>query len=66
LGIPEMEAKRYEGKVKGGNILLSAHVEGSDERDRAKKIFESGGATDVTTTGEKSIPKSQRPAASSR
>jgi len=66
LGIPELEAKRYEGKVKGGNILLSAHVEGSDERDRAKKIFESGGATDVTTTGEKSIPKSQRPAASSR
>jgi len=66
LGIPELEAKRYEGKVKGGNILLSAHVEGSDERDRAKKIFESGGATDVTTTGEKSIPRSQRAAASSR
>ena len=66
MGIPEMEAKRYEGKVKGGNILLSVHVDDSEQRDRAKKIFESGGATDVTTTGEKSIPKSQRAAASGR
>ena len=66
MGIPEMEAKRYEGKVKGGNILLSVHVDGSDARDRAKKIFESNGATDVTTTGEKSVPKSQQSAASSR
>jgi len=66
MGIPELEAKRYEGKIKDGNILLSVHVEGSEERDSAKKIFEGGGATDVTTTGEKSIPKSQRPAASSR
>jgi hypothetical protein len=66
MGIPELEAKRYEGKVKGGNILLSVHVEGSEARDRAKKIFESGGATDVTTTGEKSVPKSQRATASSR
>jgi hypothetical protein len=66
MGIPELEAKRYEGKIKDGNILLSVHVDGSEERDSAKKIFQSGGATDVTTTGEKSIPKSQRPAASSR
>src|SRR5689334_15933675 len=66
MGIPELEAKRYEGKVKGGNILLSVHVDGSDARDRAKKIFESNGATDVTTTGEKSVPKSQQSAASSR
>ena len=66
MGIPEMEAKRYEGKVKDGNILLSVHVDGSEARDRAKKIFERAGATDVTTTGEKSVPKSQRAAASSR
>jgi hypothetical protein len=40
MGIPEYEAKRYEGKVKDGNILLSVHTEDSKERDRAKKILE--------------------------
>jgi len=34
LGIPEYEAKRYERKVKDGNILLSIHTEDSNERDR--------------------------------
>src|SRR6202163_3812411 len=38
MGIPEYEAKRYEGKVKDGNILLSVHTKDGDERDRAKKI----------------------------
>ena len=40
MGIPGDEAKRYEGKVKDGNILLSVHTEDSKERDRAKKILE--------------------------
>jgi hypothetical protein len=39
MGIPEYEAKRYEGKVKDDNILLSVHTEDNDERDRAKKIL---------------------------
>ncbi|MGE3499325.1 MAG: DUF3341 domain-containing protein, partial [Candidatus Binatia bacterium] len=39
LGIPEYEAKRYEGKVKDGNILLSVHTENRDEVSRAKEIF---------------------------
>lgn len=56
LGIPELEAKQYESKISGGNILLSVHVEDSDERARAKKILESGGAVDVVTTGEKGVP----------
>jgi hypothetical protein len=60
MGIPEYEAKRYEGKVKGGNILLSLHTEDSDERDRAKKILEAGGAEDISYTGESSLPKEQR------
>src|SRR5688572_19635142 len=59
LGIPELEAKQYEGKVTGGSILVSAHVEDSAERGRAKKIFENVGATDIATTGEASVPKSQ-------
>jgi hypothetical protein len=60
LGIPEYEAKRYEGKVKNGNILLSIHTEDSKERDHAKKILEDGGAEDISYTGETSVPKDQR------
>jgi hypothetical protein len=60
MGIPEYEAKRYEGKVKDGNILLSIHTEDSEERDRAKKILENGGAVDISYTGEASVPKEQR------
>ena len=59
LGIPEYEAKRYEGKVKDGNILLSIHTEDSKERDRARKILEEGGAQDISYTGETSVPKEQ-------
>lgn len=55
LGIPEIEAKQYEGKVKDGNILLSVHVDDGDERARAKKILEAGGATDIVTAGEQSV-----------
>src|SRR5271169_1656501 len=60
MGIPEYEAKRYEGKVKDGNILLSIHTEDSKQRDRAKKILENGGAVDISYTGEASVPKEQR------
>src|SRR3984885_11521267 len=63
MGIPEYEAKRYEGKVKDGNILLSVHTEDSNERDRAKKILEAGGAVDISYTGESSVPKEHRPSA---
>lgn len=56
MGIPELEAKQYEAKVKDGNILLSVHVEDSDERARAKKILQKGGARDVVTAGEASVP----------
>jgi hypothetical protein len=62
MGIPEYEAKRYEGKVKDGNILLSVHTEDNDERDRAKKILEAGGAEDISYTGEASVPKEQKAA----
>jgi hypothetical protein len=62
MGIPEYEAKRYEGKVKDGNILLSVHTEDSEERDRAKKILENGGAEDISYTGEASVPKDQKAA----
>jgi len=57
LGIPEIEAKRYEGKVKAGNLLISVHTENSDEITRAKDIFTKAGAQDICTTGEASPPK---------
>lgn len=60
LGIPELEAKRYEGKVKAGNILLSVHAENSDEITLAKDIFTKGGAQDICTSGEASAPKETR------
>src|ERR1700730_6131688 len=62
MGIPEYEAKRYEGKVKDGNILMSVHTEDSKERDRAKEIFVKGGAEDISYTGEASVSKDQKTA----
>lgn len=56
LGIPEFEAKRYEGKIKGGNVLVSVHSENSDETKRAKEIFERAKAEDISTSGEASVP----------
>jgi hypothetical protein len=55
MGIPEYEAKRYESKVKEGNILISVHSENSDETDRAKTIFKNAGAEDIATSGEASV-----------
>ena len=60
MGIPEIEAKRYEGKVKDGNILLSVHTEDSTELDRAKQILKADGAEDISYTGEASVPKERR------
>src|SRR6202022_1382874 len=48
LGIPEYEAKQYEGKLKSGNILISVHTEDSKERGAAKKIFEGARADDIS------------------
>jgi hypothetical protein len=55
LGIPEYEAKRYEGRVKDGGILLSVHCDSSDEVSRAKEILKATGADDISSSGEKSV-----------
>jgi len=55
LGIPEYEAKLYEGKIKEGNILIAVHSENSDETKRAKEIFERAGAHDVSYTEEEGV-----------
>ena len=59
MGIPEMEARQYEGKIKSGNILISVHVEDTNTRADAKKILERHGATDIVTVGEQSVPSKQ-------
>src|ERR1700744_2453251 len=57
LGIPEYEAKRYEGKIKSGNVLISVHTEDHKQIKRAKDIFHNTGAEDISTTGESSVPR---------
>ncbi len=52
MGIPEYEAKRYEGRVKDGGILLSVHSDSSDWTKRAKEVLQSTGAQDISSTGE--------------
>lgn len=52
MGIPEFEAKRYEGRIKSGNILISVHSEDGNDTSRAKKIFEEAGAEDISSAGE--------------
>ena len=55
LGIPEYEAKQYEGKILKGNMLISVHTEDGDEVDRAKEIFQREGAQDISYTGEAAV-----------
>jgi hypothetical protein len=59
MGMPEIEAKRYEGKIKDGNILIAVHAKDSDEVDKAKEIFEDHDAEDISVTSEASVPSDQ-------
>jgi hypothetical protein len=59
MGIPEVEAKAYEGRLRQGHILISVHVDDGKERNRAKSILERLGATDVVTVGEAAVPGPQ-------
>src|SRR5580700_4342789 len=60
MGIPEYEAKRYEGKVKDGGILLSVHSDDSVWTKKAKNILEGTGAQDISSTGEASGEKGEK------
>jgi len=55
LGIPEYEAKQYEGKIRDGNILLSVHVADGDEAKRVEEIYKANGAKDIHRTGEEKV-----------
>jgi len=53
MGIPEYEAKRYEGRIREGGVLLSVHCDSSDWVKRAKEVLEHTGAQDIASEGEK-------------
>jgi hypothetical protein len=55
MGIPEYEAKRYEGRLREGGVLLSVHCGTSDEITRAKKLLKETGAEDIASAGEKAV-----------
>ena len=56
MGIPEIEAKRYEDKLKTGNYLIAVHAHDGDEKDRAKEIFKNAGAEDISTSTMSKAP----------
>ncbi|MET3135593.1 hypothetical protein AAKU55_005905 [Oxalobacteraceae bacterium GrIS 1.11] len=56
MGIPEYEAKLYDGKIRGGNVLISVHAENSDQVRIVKKIFEDAKADDIKSTSEAHAP----------
>ena len=57
MGIPELEAKAYEGKIRDGNILISVHAEDGKDVDRVKEIFKRLNVSDIGSTSESSVPK---------
>src|ERR1043165_8839963 len=55
MGIPEYEAKRYEGRVKDGGVLLSVHCDTADEITRAKDLLKETGADDIASAGGEAV-----------
>jgi tetrahydromethanopterin S-methyltransferase subunit C len=61
MGIPEYEAKRYEGHLKQGGVLLSVHCDTADQITRSKASLKSTGAVDIASTGETGVGSSPAP-----
>jgi hypothetical protein len=57
MGIPEYEAKRYEGKLRDGNILISVHTDSADQCRRAEEVFKQEKAEDIASAGEATPPR---------
>jgi hypothetical protein len=57
LGIPEIEAKRYEEKLKNGNYVIAVDADDRDEVNRAKELFKNEGADDITSSSLSKAPK---------
>jgi uncharacterized membrane protein len=56
MGIPEVEAKMYEEKLKSGNYLIAVHAHDDDQEKRAKEIFKTARAEDITSTSMAAVP----------
>ena len=55
MGIPEYEAKRYEGRVRNGGVLLSVHCDTSQQITRAKEVLKRTGADDIASSSEEPV-----------
>lgn len=64
LGIPEYEARLYEGKLGSGNILISVHTDKTEEAHNAKRILHEAGAEDISATSEARVKTENRKRAS--
>ena len=60
MGMPEIEAKRYEGKLRSGNYLIAVDVPNGKQKDRAKEIFKNAGAEDISTLSMSKTPAEVR------
>lgn len=60
MGIPEFEAKQYEGKLKAGNVLISVHVDDASQTRTAKAVLERHEAQDIAVTSEASVPDAKK------
>jgi hypothetical protein len=58
--IPEYEARRYEGKIDEGNILISVHTENGGAANRARHILERCGAKDIALSAEVRVKHSEK------
>jgi hypothetical protein len=56
LGIPEYEAKLYDGKIRGGNALISVHTINSEQESIVKQVFKNAGAEDINSSSEAHAP----------
>lgn len=56
LGIPEIEARQYEGKIKSGNILISVHTDRPELQHRVEASFKAARAQDIFSTGSTPVP----------
>ena len=56
MGIPEYEAKRYEGRIRSGGVLLSIHCDDDHWAHRAKEMLRNTGAEDIASATEARVP----------
>jgi hypothetical protein len=61
MGIPEGEARGYEGKLRAGNVLIAVHSDSRDEQNAARDVLKRVGAHDIDVRSEESLPPDVRP-----